>query len=121
MVNKRSASASDRVINNTRGFFEWIVQRASALMIGAYTIGLFAFLLTHSPLHYPEWNNLMSCLWIRIATIVVVAAILWHAWIGLWTVMTDYVKCGYARVFLQVVIVVLLASYFVWCLDAFWG
>lgn len=106
---------------NTRGLFEWIVQRASAVMIGAYTIFLFTFFLTHSPLHYPEWESLFSCLWVRMATIVVVAAILWHAWIGLWTVLTDYVNCGYARLFLQVIIVVLLASYFVWCLDAFWG
>lgn len=107
--------------NNTRGFFEWIVQRITAVMIGAYAIFLFVFFATHSPLHFPEWQNLFNCVAMRVGTIVVVAAILWHAWIGLWTVMTDYVKWGYARLFLQVIIVILLASYFVWCLDAFWG
>ena len=107
--------------NNTRGFFEWIVQRATALLIGVYTIFLVGFLVMHVPLNYTDWKLLFDCVAMRVATIVVVAAILWHAWIGLWTVLTDYVKCGYARLFLQIVIVVLLASYFVWCLDAFWG
>lgn len=105
---------------NTRGFFEWIVQRTTAILIGAYTIFLVVFFLMHSPLQYAEWKNLLDCTAMRVATIVVVAAILWHAWIGLWTVLTDYVKCGYARLFLQIVIAVLLASYFAWCLDAFW-
>lgn len=107
--------------NNTRGFFEWIVQRATALIIGAYVIFLLVFFIMHAPLTYAVWSQLFSCLFIRIATIVVVAAILWHAWIGLWTVFTDYVKCGCARFFLLIVVAVLLASYLVWCLDAFWG
>lgn len=107
--------------NNTRGFFEWIVQRATAVLIGAYSIFLFVFFLMHYPLQYSEWKNLFSCVLMRVSTIVIVAAILWHAWIGLWTVLTDYVKCGYARLFLQVVIVILLVSYFAWVLDVIWG
>ena len=107
--------------NHTRGLFEWIVQRVSALLIGAYTIFLLSFFLMHVPLHYPEWENLFSFVWMRIATIVVVIAILWHAWIGLWTVLTDYVKCGYARLCLEVVIAITLLGYLFWCLDALYS
>lgn len=107
--------------NNTRGLFEWIVQRTSAVLIGAYAIFLLCFFATHHPLHYPEWSQLFSSVTMRIITILVVLAILWHAWIGLWTVFTDYVKCGCVRLLLQIAVILLLISYFLWCLDAFWG
>lgn len=105
---------------NRRGLFDWIVQRASAVLIGAYTVFLLTFFLTHSPLHYPAWNDLFSSVFVRIATVLVVLAIVWHAWIGLWTVFTDYVKCGCARLFLEVAVAILLLGYVVWCLDALW-
>ena len=106
---------------NNRGLLDWIVQRTSAIVIGAYTIFLFAFFVTHHPLHYLEWSNLFSSVTMRVITIIVVLAVLWHAWIGLWTVFTDYVKNGYVRLVLQLAVILLLIGYFVWCLDAFWG
>lgn len=107
--------------SNHRGFFEWIVQRVSAVLIGAYTLFLFIFFFTHHPLHYPAWENLFSYAVMRIATVLVVFAMVWHAWIGLWTVFTDYVKCGYIRLFLEITVVILLLGYVVWCLDALYG
>lgn len=107
--------------NNTRGLFEWIVQRVSAILIGAYTIFILSFLINHSPLQYLAWENLFSSVWMRVATIVVVVAILWHAWIGLWTVFTDYVKCGCIRLFLEAVLAIVLLGYLAWCLDALYA
>lgn len=107
--------------NNTRGLFEWIVQRATAVLIGAYAIFICIFFLTHSPLSYIDWMALFTHTIMRVVTILVVLAILWHAWIGLWTVFTDYVKNGFIRLLLQIAVILLLASYFIWCLDAFWG
>jgi len=105
---------------NTRGFLDWIVQRATAVIIGAYAIFLCLFLVCHAPLTYVDWSGLFSNVLMRIATVIVMLAILWHAWIGLWTVFTDYVKCAYLRLVLQVGVIVLLVGYLVWCLDAFW-
>ena len=106
---------------NRRGFFEWIVQRVSAILIGAYTVFLLAFFVTHHPLHYLAWDNLFSSVLMRIATVLVVLAIVWHAWIGLWTVFTDYVKCGCVRLLLEIMVAILLLGYVVWCLDALYG
>jgi len=57
----------------------------------------------------------------KMATLVILIAVLWHAWIGLWTVFTDYVKNGLVRLFLETVVFVALLGYLVWCVDALWG
>lgn len=101
-----------------RGFYDWIAQRVSAVLIGLYTIFIVAFLFTHSPLDYSVWKNLFSCVVMKMATFVVLVAVLWHAWIGLWTVFTDYVKCGCLRLALEIGVIILLLSYMAWCLDA---
>ncbi|HLB56583.1 MAG TPA: succinate dehydrogenase, hydrophobic membrane anchor protein [Coxiellaceae bacterium] len=105
---------------NRRGFHEWIVQRVSAVLIGIYAVFIFAFIFTHDPMHFPTWNNLFASVGMKIATVVVLIAILWHAWIGLWTVFTDYVKNGAVRLVLEILVILALLSYVVWCLDAIW-
>ena len=104
-----------------RGFHEWLVQRVSAVLIGAYAIFLFLYFLTHQPLQYVVWHNLFSHLALKIITIIILLSILWHAWIGLWTVLTDYVKNGSVRLMLEIIIIAILLSYLIWCFDALWG
>lgn len=103
---------------NHRGFYEWIIQRVSAVLIGIYAVFLLSYFFMHQPLTYVTWQQLFSCTAMKIATIVVLVAILWHAWIGLWTVFTDYVTCGYVRLLLEILLILALVSYFVWCVDA---
>jgi succinate dehydrogenase / fumarate reductase membrane anchor subunit len=104
--------------SNHRGFHEWIVQRVSAVLIGIYAVFIFAFIFTHSPMHYAMWHGLFSSAIMKIATFVVLIAILWHAWIGLWTVFTDYIKNGAVRLLLEILVILALVSYFAWCIDA---
>lgn len=105
---------------NRRGFHEWIVQRVSAILIGIYTAFIFAFFFTHRPMRFPVWHLLFSHTAMKIATVVVLVAILWHAWIGLWTVLTDYIKNSSLRLLLEIGVILVLLSYLVWCLDALW-
>lgn len=107
--------------SNHRGFYEWIVQRVSAVLIGVYAVFMFAFLLMHSPVSFSDWSGLFSVLPMKIATVIVLIAILWHAWIGLWTVFTDYVKNGAVRLLLEILVILALLSYFIWCVDALWS
>lgn len=106
---------------NHRGFHEWIVQRVSAVLIGIYAAFIFAFFFAHQPMHFSVWHDLFSTVSMKIATFVVLIAILWHAWIGLWTVFTDYVKNGAVRLLLEILVVIALVSYLAWCIDALWG
>lgn len=102
------------VTKNNRGFHEWIVQRVSAVLIGVYTAFLLVYFLTHYPLHYFTWHTLFSYFEMKITTILVIVAILWHAWIGLWTVLTDYVKNKILRFMLEIAVILLLLGYLIW-------
>ena len=104
------------MVANNRGFHEWVVQRVSAVVIGVYAVFLFVFLLCHSPLHFTSWHMLFDHTAMKVATLVVLIAVLWHAWIGLWTVFTDYIKNGAVRLLLEATVVLLLVSYLAWCL-----
>ncbi|MCX7120791.1 MAG: succinate dehydrogenase, hydrophobic membrane anchor protein [Gammaproteobacteria bacterium] len=109
------------VAKNIRGIHDWIVQRASAVIIGIYAVFLLVYLLCHQPLQYAAWDALFSNTLMRVATLIVLLAILWHAWIGLWTVFTDYVKNSTVRLLLEIIVISLLLGYLAWCLNIFWG
>ena len=98
---------------STRGFHDWMVQRVTAVLIAVYFFFLLGFLLCQ-PLNYPSWSGLFKSGFMQVATIVVLLAVLWHAWIGLWTVLTDYVKHTTVRFVLELIIGVLLVGYLFW-------
>lgn len=107
--------------SSTRGYRDWLVQRATAVIIGIYAVFIITYLLMNQPLYFAQWQTLFNHTWMKLATFVVLAAILWHAWIGLWTVFTDYVKCSCMRIVLEVIVCVLLVAYFGWMIEILWG
>lgn len=109
------------VAMNRRGFRDWLIQRVSAILIGSYAVVLVGYLLSCPNLSYSDWSHLYESTWMRIYTIVALVAVLWHTWIGLWTVFTDYVKPKVLRLSLEALLVLLLIVYFVWCLDILWA
>lgn len=106
---------------NCRGFHDWVVQRVTAVLIAVYTLFLLGYIAFHHPLSYSLWHGLFSHVGMKIATLIVAVSVIWHAWIGLWTVFTDYVKNGPTRLLLEVLVIIALVGYLVWCIDALWG
>ena len=80
---------------NQSGLRDWLAQRFTALLIGAYTLFIVLYWLLSPNTNYHQWHNLFGSVWIKLFTFIVFISILWHAWIGLWTVLTDYVKNPY--------------------------
>lgn len=111
------------------GVSDWLVQRASAVLLGVYLIGLAGYLICMgSDLDYATWHSLMTSLPMMIINTLAVFAIAAHAWIGLWIVMTDYLTSlqlkGAAmgvRLFAQSVLALLLLVYVLWGLWMIWG
>lgn len=100
-----------------RGYKDWLIQRVSALLIGGYALFLIIYLVCMPHISFMQWTILFNYTWMQVLTLLVVIAVCWHAWIGLWTVFTDYIKCGFARVFLQAGLCILLVSYIIWCVS----
>jgi succinate dehydrogenase / fumarate reductase membrane anchor subunit len=106
---------------NHRGLTDWLIQRVSAVIMVFYSVGMIVYFFKHPNLNFITWHTLFSYSWIKIATILFVSSLLLHAWIGLWTVFTDYVKPFLLTVFLNGLVFFSLAACFVWALQILWG
>ena len=103
------------------GVSDWIVQRLSAVILGVYTLVLVGFLMTSGELTYDVWIGFMQAWPMQIFTLIAVLALVAHAWIGTWTVSTDYMKPLGVRMFFQAVVAVSLIACLIWTIMILWG
>lgn len=106
---------------NRRGLSDWLIQRFSAVYMVCFLAGLIVFFITHPALSYTEWHNLFSGICIKTLTLLFFVSLLLHAWVGIWTVLTDYVSCGCLRVFLEAVVLFSLGGFFFAAILILWG
>ncbi len=103
------------------GFRDWLAQRVTAIIIGAYAVFILSYLATYQPVYFAQWFRLFHHPAMKVATFITLLSITWHAWIGLWTVFTDYVKPRAVRLFLEVIVAIVLVGYLAWLLEIMWG
>lgn len=103
------------------GLRDWLMQRFTAVVLGAYTLFLFAFVFRHPDFNYNDWRALFSTFTMQISTILALVCIGIHAWIGMWTVLTDYVKPIAVRYPLQAIILITLFGYVFFGIMILWG
>ena len=110
------------------GLYDWLIQRVTAVVISLYTIFLLGWLVANSGFDYLTWKAFMGSLCMQIANTLVLFSIAAHAWVGLWTVTTDYLtrlQIGAAatgvRLLGQAVIALLILVYLLWGLVMIWG
>ena len=106
---------------NHQGLRDWVIQRSSAILMAVYSIGLIGYLALNPHLSYAEWHTLFSMVWMKVATILFITSILAHAWIGIWTIFTDYVKCAMVRGILNFFVLLMLFGCFFWGLLILWS
>ncbi|RUO43973.1 succinate dehydrogenase, hydrophobic membrane anchor protein [Aliidiomarina taiwanensis] len=103
------------------GSHDFILIRASALVMAAYAIFLVAWLACNPGVDYAGWVALYSGLGMKVFTLLTLTGLLMHGWIGIWQVLTDYVKCSRLRVLLQYIVVLALGVYWFTGLFVLWG
>ncbi|MCH9689301.1 MAG: succinate dehydrogenase, hydrophobic membrane anchor protein [Gammaproteobacteria bacterium] len=103
------------------GLKDWIIQRATAIYLSAYSILFAAIWLGCSPWTYSQWTALFHTAWFQLATAVALFAILFHAWIGIWTVTTDYIKSTVLRLMVQGLVLFVLLSQLIAGFMIIWG
>lgn len=103
------------------GVRDWLVQRVSAVVLAAYTLFLLGFVLLNPYLDYITWGSLFSHTSMKIFSLLTLLSLIGHAWIGIWTVITDYVNPYPLRLIVQVLVVLLLLTYLVWGVNILWS
>ena len=112
----------DNVTSLSRnGLRDWLIQRVTAIVMAIYCIVLIAYVLSVDHLSYQFWHDLYHHTAIRVLSFVVVFSIVLHAWIGLWTVYTDYIKLHFLRLFLQIFTFLSLMAMLAWSIVILWS
>ncbi len=103
------------------GYRDWKLQRISAIVMIVYICYLFAFFVGHPHVGYLRWAALFSSAWMQVSTLVVIFLLLIHAWIGMWTIGTDYIKCSVMRSCYEFCVFIALLAYFFWTMKILWS
>jgi len=103
------------------GLSDWLIQRVSAVVLALYTLFVVAYLLFHPNLDYATWNGLFAQTWMRIFSLLAFISMAAHAWVGLWTVSTDYLKHTGVRFGFQAVVILAIFIFLVWGIQVLWG
>jgi succinate dehydrogenase / fumarate reductase, membrane anchor subunit len=111
----KSATSSGR-----GGLQDWLIQRISAILLSIYILFLISFLVFHPINDYLAWHNLFAKGGVKFATFIALLCLLAHSWIGIWTVLTDYLHNVWIRLCLQIFIAVLLLLYLIWGIQILW-
>jgi succinate dehydrogenase / fumarate reductase membrane anchor subunit len=110
------------------GVRDWYIQRFSSLLLAAYTLLLLGVIWVTPELNFQAWHRLFAMTWMQIATVVALLAACAHAWIGMWTIGTDYLSNHHAgnkatslRYGYQFLCVLVLIVYVIWGMKILWG
>ncbi|MCG8317282.1 MAG: succinate dehydrogenase, hydrophobic membrane anchor protein [Pseudomonadales bacterium] len=110
------------------GVSDWMVQRASAVILGVYFICLLVFFVCNSDPSFQEWQQFMGSTYMKVFTFLALLSLAGHAWVGLWTISTDYLTerqlgsiATPLRIVWQLGTIVVAIVYVVWGAMILWG
>lgn len=102
------------------GVYDWMVQRVTAYVLALYTIFLLGFML-FTDVTYESWGALFDQTWFKIFSLGALVSLGAHAWVGLWTITTDYIKATAPRFLIQAACGAIMFVYLVWGVQILWG
>ncbi|HEY7987092.1 MAG TPA: succinate dehydrogenase, hydrophobic membrane anchor protein [Methylophilaceae bacterium] len=103
------------------GMRDWLLQRLTAVVMTVYLILLGAMLIAQRPNYYVAWKLMFSPLWLRMATLLFLFSLFFHAWLGVRDILNDYIHPLALRSFLLRAVMVALAAYAAWSVSILWS
>ena len=110
------------------GLSDFVLQRASAVVLAVYTLCVVGFFLANPDMTFDRLHDYFSSTPMKLFSTLALIATAIHAWIGMWTIGTDYIMpLGFGRYatalrfVYQATCVVILFVYVLWGLEIFWS
>lgn len=110
------------------GLSDWMVQRVSAVILGVYFICVLSFFICNPELSFEQWKGYMGTGYMKVFTFLALLSLAGHAWVGLWTVSTDYLTerqlgsiATPLRIVFQLGTILVAVVYVVWGAMILWG
>ena len=108
------------VVGAHYGLRDWLAQRITGAIMAVYALVGALLWLSTPDFTYAAWRGLFAQGWMRIASLLFMVSLAWHAWVGARDILMDYVKHDGLRLALQVATVLLLAGYLGWAIEILW-
>ena len=100
---------------------DYVSLRATAFIIALYTFFIAGFFITTDEVTFDVWHGLFSGLAMKVFTLAALVSVMIHVRIGLWQVLTDYVKPTGLRAIIQYVLNIIAFVYVAAGLFVLWG
>jgi succinate dehydrogenase / fumarate reductase membrane anchor subunit len=109
------------VVGAHYGMRDWLSQRVTAVLMALFTLIVLAqVIFSRGPIGYDRWAGIFASQWMKVLTFSVIAALLWHVWVGMRDVLMDYIKPIGLRLSLQVFVIVWLTGCAGWAIQVLW-
>ena len=110
------------------GLYDWLMQRFSAIILAAYSFCILGSFILHPDMTYQQWAAIFESNVMRMFSLITLFALCAHAWIGMWTISTDYLtplqlgkRATFFRLLFQAGCGLLICVYLLWGIQIFWG
>ena len=103
------------------GIQDYVSLRATAAVIAAFTFFMIYFFVTTSVITFEVWQALFASIYMKAFTLAALSSIMIHVRIGLWQVLTDYIKPTGLRAGLQYILNLIAFAYVAIGLFVLWG
>lgn len=108
------------VVGAHYGLGSWLAQRVTAVIMALYSVILLVMFMTGQPITYAVWRDLFAQGWMRVGTLLFAVSLAWHAWVGVRDILMDYARPDSLRLALEVITLLILASYLGWTVQILW-
>jgi succinate dehydrogenase / fumarate reductase, membrane anchor subunit len=105
----------------SNGVSDWIIQRLTGVVLALYFIFLLGIFFFSGKISFEMWRQLFAHPFVQIFSLFALISLLLHAWVGIWTILTDYVSCSCLRFTLHVTLIGILFFYLIWGIKILWG
>ncbi|WP_225721614.1 succinate dehydrogenase, hydrophobic membrane anchor protein [Candidatus Vallotiella sp. (ex Adelges kitamiensis)] len=120
MATNHCVGSKRLVVGAHYGLRDWIIQRATAVIIAIYTVILLVYFFLSGNFSYAGWAAIFSVQWMKIATFVTFVALFYHAWVGVRNIWMDYVKPTGIRLILHVLTIIWLIACVAYAAQILW-
>ena len=109
------------------GLTDFVIQRVTAVILAVYTFCLLGFFLFGEPVSHESLVAFFGSTSMQIFSTLAIFSTIAHAWIGMWTIGTDYLRPAHVggmatslRFIYQIGCMLAMFIYVVWALRLIW-
>lgn len=112
---------TNRIITGAHyGLRDWLAQRITAVIMAVYSVIAVVVLFMNKNMTYSVWHDLFAQGWMRVATLLFMASLAWHAWVGVRDIIMDYIQPAGLKLALEVLVLLVIAAYVGWTIQILW-